>query len=414
MKSDICIIGAGPAGLFAAIWAAQNGADVLIIERNTSAGRKLLRTGRGRCNITHSGSITDFIREYGRSGRFLRHSLYEFSADDLRKYFAARGLKTKVEKDGCVFPVTDRATDVAQILLKDVNESEVRFMYGKSVREIQKQRDGFEIVTDRDSVEAKIVIITTGGSSWAFTGSTGDGYKFAKALGHTIIESKAALCPLVTAEKWPGKLQGIAVPDVIIETKVSNHKFKVRGPLMFTGNGIGGPAVFDLSRLITDYLPDYENPLVMKIDFLPGYDLPQLDRELVDICAQHPKKTVISIVGGLVPKLLAAKVCELTEITSVVTAGQLHKEQRKRLVRMLKSFLLCVVSTAPIEQATITKGGISADEIDWKTMQSKICEGLYFAGEVIDADGPCGGYNLQIAFSTGRLAGLSAANNLRR
>jgi hypothetical protein len=413
MKSDICIIGAGPAGLFAAIWAAQNGADVLIIERNTSAGRKLLRTGRGRCNITHSGSITDFIKAYGRGGRFLRHSLYEFSADDLRKYFAARGLKTKVEKDGCVFPVTDRATDVAQILLKEANESEVRFMYGKSVREIQKQRDGFEIVTDRDSVEAKIVIITTGGSSWAFTGSTGDGYKFAKALGHTIIESKAALCPLVTAEKWPGKLQGIAVPDVIIETKVSNHKFKVRGPLMFTGNGIGGPAVFDISRLVADYLPDYENPLVMKIDFLPGYDLPQLDRELVDICAQHPKKSIASVISDFVRKSLAEKICEQMKFSNALTAGQFSKVQRKDLIHTLKGLVLSIVSTAPIEQATITKGGISADEIEWKTMQSKICEGLYFAGEVMDVDGPCGGYNLQIAFSTGRLAGLSAANNLR-
>jgi len=422
MKTALCIIGAGPAGLFAAISAAQSGAETLIVERNTSACRKLLRTGRTRCNLTHSGAVRDFIKAYGlplrrasqdaaagRSGRFLRHSLYEFSADDLRQYFSEHGLRTKVEKDGCVFPATDRATDVARVLLGHAKESSVRFMYGRGVRTIQKENDSFIVITDKDKITAKAVIITTGGLTWPFTGSTGDGYSFAKSLGHTIIEPKAALCPLVTAESWPGKLQGVGIPDVVIKTEVASRKISVAGPLMFTDSGIGGPAVFDLSRLITEYLPCYDNPVRITIDLLPQYDSSRLDKEIITVCSQHPKKTVTAVLSQLVTKAVAAQLFRLISTSQSILAGQLQKTQRSLLVRLLKAMPLSVVAAAPVAEATITHGGISTNEIDPKTMESKLCKGLYFAGEVIDVDGPCGGYNLQIAFSTGRLAGLAAA-----
>lgn len=412
MKTDICVIGAGPAGIFAAIFAVQSGAKVLIVERNTSACRKLLRTGRGRCNITHTGNVQEFIKAYGRSGRFLRHCLYEFSAEDLRNYFAQRGLKTKAEKNGCVFPVTDRATDVAWILLDHAEECSVRFMYGRRVRTIQKQNDEFTITTDKDKIISSAVIITTGGLSWPFTGSTGDGYELAKSLGHIVVPPKAALCPLLTAESWPGKLQGVGVPDVVIRAKNGNRKFKVRGALMFTQNGIGGPAAFDLSRLITEYLPDYNNPVHVAIDLLPKYDSSQLDKEIVGNCSQHPRKTVLAVIARFITKSLAAQLCKLIDVSQNQLCSQLTKTHRRELVRLLKTLPLSIVAAAPIEEATTTHGGVSTDEIEAGTMESKICRGLYFAGEVINVDGPCGGYNLQIAFSTGRLAGLSAAEKL--
>jgi predicted Rossmann fold flavoprotein len=426
MKTDICIIGAGPAGLFAAIWAAQAGlrraqssrAKTLIVERNPCAARKLLRTGRTRCNLTHSGSVQDFLKAYGASGRFLRHCLYEFSADDLRKYFAARGLRTKVEEDGCVFPVTDRATDVAAALLDHAKELSVQFMYGRCVQAIRKENDFFTITTDKNEISAKAVIIATGGVTWPFTGSTGDGYKFAKALGHTVVEPKAALCPLLTAESWPANHQGVGIPDVVIKTlvrrcgKVENRKFNARGPLMFTAEGIGGPAVFDLSRLITDLLPDYDNPLRVTIDLLPQYDSARLDKEIIEICSQHPKKTVAAIVAQFVPKSPAAQLCEIMNLSDTTVCSQLTKNRRRALVQILKALPLSIVAAAPIDEATVTCGGVSTDEIDPKTMESKLCRGLYFAGEVINVDGPCGGFNLQIAFSTAHLAGQSAAKNI--
>jgi predicted Rossmann fold flavoprotein len=325
MKTDICIIGAGPAGVFAAIFASQSGAKVLIVERNTSACRKLLRTGRSRCNITHTGSVRDFIKAYVRSGRFLRYCLYEFSAEDLRNYFADRGLKTKAQKNGCVFPATDRATDVAWILLDHAEECSVRFMYGRQVRAIQKQKDDFIITTDKDKICASVVIVATGGLSWPFTGSTGDGYEFAESLGHITVPPKAALCPLLTAETWPGKLQGVGTPEVVIRAKNGNKKFKVRGPLMFTENGIGGPVVFDLSRLITEYLPDYNNPVNVTIDLLPKFDTSQLDKEIVSICSKHPKKTVVATVARFITKSLAVQLCELVDVSQSNFCSQLTK-----------------------------------------------------------------------------------------
>jgi predicted Rossmann fold flavoprotein len=412
MKTDICIIGAGPAGLFAAITGAQAGAQTLVVERNTSSARKLLRTGRTRCNLTHTGSVQDFLKAYGASARFLRHCLYEFSGDDLRKYFAARGLKTKVEKGGCVFPVTDRATDVARVLLDHAKELSVRFMYGRRVGSIQKESERFIVSTDKDRISAKAVIIATGGATWPFTGSTGDGYEFAESLGHMTVPPKAALCPLLTAEKWTRELQGVGITDVIIKTKIDSRKINVRGPLMFTAGGIGGPAVFDLSRLITEHLPNYDNPIHVTIDLLPQYDSAALDKEIIETCARHAKRTLAAVATKFVPKSLADQLCMLLNPSQSLLANQLTKTQRRKLVELLKALPLSVVDTAPIEEATVTHGGIDTAEIDPKTMESRLCKGLYFAGEVINVDGPCGGFNLQIAFSTGRLAGVCAAGML--
>lgn len=410
MKTDVCIIGAGPAGLCAAILAAQAGAKALVIERNTAACRKLLRTGGGRCNLTHTGSVEDFVRSYGPFGRFLKHSLYEFSADDLRQYFARRGLQTKTEKDGCVFPDTDRASDVARVLLEHAQILSVRFLYGKTVRSIERKQDGFVAIADTEKVFAKTAIIATGGVTWPATGSTGDGYQFARSFAHTIVDPKASLAPLVTAQTWLGRLAGVAVPHVVIKAKRANRRLNASGPLMFTANGIGGPAALDFSRLITDFLPDHANPIKATIDMMPQYQIDRLDKEIVSICSQHPKKTAAAAFAEILPRSLISSLLSQIDTSETILAGQLPKARRMQFVRILKELPLSIIDTSPIAQATVTRGGVSIEEIDPKTMQSKLCPGLFLAGEVINADGPCGGYNLQIAFSTGHLAGKAAAH----
>jgi len=395
--------------LCASIFAAQAGAKTLILERNTTAGRKLLRTGRGRCNLTHTGSVDDFAKAYGPSGRFLKHSLHEFSADDLQQYFAGRGLKTRTEKDGCIFPDTDRAGDVARVLVDHAQMLSVRFLYGRTVRSIEKIQDGFRTIADKDTVIAKAVIIATGGLTWPATGSTGDGYHFARSFGHTIIAPRASLAPLVTAETWLGRVAGVAVPNVVIKAKVANRRLSASGPLMFTGNGIGGPAALDLSRLITDFLPDHANPIKAAVDLMPQYQIDRLDKEILALCSQHPKKTPPAALAKLLPRSLVSSLFSQVDPSETILAGQLPKESRIRLVKMLKELPLSIVAIGPIAQATVTRGGVCTEEIDPKTMESRLCPGLFLAGEVINADGPCGGYNLQIAFSTGHLAGKTAA-----
>jgi predicted Rossmann fold flavoprotein len=410
MKTQVCIVGAGPAGLSAAIFAAQAGAKVLLIERGTVAGRKLLKTGRGRCNLTHTGTIDDFVRAYGDYGRFLKPALYTWPPEAVREFFHTHQLATKEEKDGSVFPITDRATDVCRILVDAARRLNVEFLYGRHVWSVEKTDRSFYITTDKQSVFAEIVILATGGMSWSYTGSTGDGYRIAAELGHTVIPPKAALCPLITEETWPGTLQGIGIPEVILGTVLDKKKIQARGPLMFTGDGIGGPVVFDLSRYLTDALAEGGKPVAVTADFLPAMESADLEQWLIGECAAHPQKEVAGLLSVKLPRQFCLQLEEFISPGRPTVASHFTKDQRTELRRRIKSMPLTIIKTAPLEQATITRGGINRDQIDPQTMQSRHCRGLFFAGEVIDADGPCGGYNLQIAWSTGALAGTSAAS----
>jgi len=411
MKTDVCVIGAGPAGLMSAIFAAQAGEQVVVIEKNATAGQKLLLTGGGRCNITHTGTVDDFVRAYGKSGRFLRHCLHEFSPDATRDFFGQIRIATKVDEDGCVFPVSESAGNVQYALLNQCKKLGVQFIQGREVERIERHGKGFAIFAGREIVTAKKVIIATGGASYPATGSTGDGYKLAKSLGHTIIEPKPALVPLVTSEKWCAELAGISRDNVTISAMIDKKPFdssqgrkvSVSGPMIFTYDGIGGPAVLDLSRLLTDYFPA-EKPIEIFIDVVPAMNEVKLEEYLMGQLSQYSKKIIANVLFELVPKKLGGLICTLAGITET-NASQLKKEQRRKVIQLLKKLPLSVEATAPIEDATITRGGVSTAEIDPKTMQSKIYPGLFFAGEIIDVDGPCGGYNLQIAWSTGALAG---------
>ncbi len=408
----VCIVGAGPGGLMAAIHAASSKVPTLVVEANAAAGRKLLLTGGGRCNFTHAADPGQLAKAFGPAGRFLRHSLYELAPDDIREFFQSRGLASTVEPDGCVFPKNHRAADVRDILLDEAQERGARFQFRCRVKDVAIGNDGFRIRAEDRQVLAARLIIATGGVSWPQTGSRGDGYRLAAQLGHTILPPKPALVPLVTRETWPGTLAGVSLPGVRLWATAGGRRLTATGNMLFTQNGIGGPAVLDLSRLLADELEPEHAGIDMGIDVLPEMDEAQLDQRLQEQCRTWPKKTIANILSELVPRQFSRTLCQVAQCDGDLQAGQLPAEKRRRLVRAIKSLPLCVIGTEPIAKATVTHGGINRDEIDPQSMESKICPGLFFAGEVIDTDGPCGGYNLQMCWSTGALAGRSAAHSL--
>jgi len=413
----VCIIGAGPAGLMASIHcrlapascflAKAAGAETIVIETNTTAGRKLLLTGGGRCNLTHLGSPDEIVRSFGPKGRFISYCLHKFPPEQVRQFFRELGLESIVEKDDCVFPASDRAEDVRDCLIKHAKDLNVRFYFDKPVKRITREGNSFAVHTNREIIVAEKVIIATGGLSFPQTGSTGDGYRFAKELGHTIIEPKASLVPLVTRENWPALIAGTAVENVKISARIDNKKITTAGALVFTDDGIGGLAAWDMSRHLTDHLPA-QKPAEITIDLVPAMNETEFNEYLLGLFAKYPKKIVINVLFDLVPKKLAGLLCRRAEVDEI-TGSQLKKEHRRKVVQFLKKLPLSIKSTRPIAEAIVTRGGVSTTEIDTKTMESKICPGLFFAGEVIDVDGPCGGYSLQICWSTGALAGSESA-----
>ncbi len=433
MKTGICIIGAGPAGLTAAIFAAQAGAHTTVVEANTTPGRKLLLTGAGRCNITHKTDPAELVRTLGPpQGRFLSYCLYKFSPQDVLDFFASLGLKTRTEQDGCVFPASDRASDVRDALVKQAKKLGVNFLYGRRAGNITKEGDTFIVHIPKEPVCAEKVIVATGGLSWPRTGCTGDGYRFARSFGHHTTQTRASLVPLVTLEDWPSKLAGTPVEEVRISARINNKKIVTAGALIFTDDGIGGPAVLDMSRHLTDYLPAEKAPIEITLDFAPHLEQSGLDKEMATLISTNPKKKTVNILAEFLPRRLAIFLCERASCEGGLPggpirnsgipneqgkgnisngAGRLKKDVRKKLAATIKALPLSITQTRPIAEATVTRGGVSLKEIEPKTMESKLCPGLFFAGEVLDVDGPCGGYNLQICFSTGALAASAAVQN---
>ncbi len=393
----------------AAIHAASGTVPTVVVEANAAAGRKLLLTGGGHCNFTHAADPGQLAKAFGQAGRFLRPSLYELAPDDTREFFQSRGLASTVEPDGCVFPRNKRAADILNILLDEAQERGARLQLRCRVKDVAIDGDGFRIHGEDRQILATRLIIATGGVSWPQTGSKGDGYRFAAQLGHTIIPPKPALIPLVTRETWPGTLAGISLSGVRIWAAAGGRRLTATGNMLFTQNGIGGPAVLDLSRLLADNLGEGHAGIDIGIDVLPEMDEAQLDRRLQEQCRAWPRKRIANILAELVPRQFSRTLCQVAQCGGDLQAGQLPAEKRRRIVRAIKSLPLHVTGTEPIAKATVTHGGVNRDEIDPQTMESKIRPGLFFAGEVIDADGPCGGYNLQMCWSTGALAGRSAA-----
>jgi predicted Rossmann fold flavoprotein len=405
---DVCIVGAGPAGLMASVFASQQGASVCIVERNNNAGRKLLLTGGGRCNLTHAGTIDDFVKACHPYGNILKPSFYTLSPEQLLEFYHSRGLQTHTEPDGCVFPLNGSASNVRRILLDEVAAAGVSVLYGHRVRSVHKHLGRFVVQTEGGNVIASSLIIATGGVSWPQTGSSGDGYHVAETFGHAIISPVGILCPVICDEPWFAALQGTALPNVVIRVKTGKKTTPLSGAVVFTKKGMGGPAAFDVSRLLAD-VARCGQTMSASMDFCPERDNKELDQFLIDQCVENPKKAIAGIVSTLLPKRLAERLTTMVLKQEKITGAQLPKKARLQLVQLIKQMPLTFTACGDIEKATATRGGVNNKEVDFKTLQSRICPGLYFAGEVLDIDGPCGGYNLQIAFSTGALAGTKAA-----
>lgn len=404
MSYDVIVVGGGPAGMFAAIVAAQNGAKVLLLERNERLGKKLLITGKGRCNVTNSCTSAEVLQNIPRNGRFLYSALDNFPPAQIMVFFEDHGCKLKVERGNRVFPVTDKSSSVLECLRNVMHRCGVQVRTGR-VKEILTT-DGrvTGVRTDTDRFSSNAVILATGGVSYPTTGSTGDGYAMAKQLGHTVIEPVGSLVPLECVGSDCPDMQGLSLRNVGV--KLLNAKGKVLykdfGELLFTHFGVSGPTVLSASA----HLKGEGCNLV--IDLKPALDEGKLNDRILRDLEQYRNRTMENALTDLLPRSMIPVVLRRLDIPFDLQANSLTKQQRRALVELLKAFKLDIIGRRPVAEAIITSGGIKVSEIDPKTMESKLISGLYFAGEIIDCDAYTGGFNLQIAWSTAYAAGIAA------
>ncbi len=407
---DVIVIGAGAAGLMAAGQSAQSGAKTLLIEKMERPGRKLFISGKGRCNITNSAPIHDFIDHFGENGRFLRQAFHRFFASDLITFFDSLGVPTITERGGRVFPASEVAQDVIDALVRWNKKSGVELHLYSQVNHLRL--DGNKILgveTEQSTLSAMAVIVTTGGASYPGTGSTGDGYRFAENVGHKIVPIRPALVPLTTAGKTAQKCQGVSLRNVSVTVWVNDKKTDTGfGEMLFTHFGVSGPIILTMSGKIVDALAQ-KNNVQISIDLKPGLNEEKLDNRLRRDLDMNGKKQYQTILKGLLPQKLIPVCIEHTRIPATKVCHQISNKERKRLRNWLKDFRLLITGHRSFRQAIITAGGVDIREIDPRTMASRLIDGLYFAGEVLDIDADTGGYNLQAAFSTGWMAGKSAS-----
>jgi len=412
MNYNLIVIGGGPAGIMAAATAAAKGVKVVLLEKNEKLGKKLYITGKGRCNVTNYGDIDDFYSNIVTNKKFLYSALQSFSNLQLIELLNSLGVKTKVERGNRVFPQTDKSSDIIKALQKHLQLNNVEIKLNTTVKKIIVQDNkitGVLLANDKHIFGEK-VLIATGGMSYKQTGSTGDGYRMAQELGHSIVEPMPALVPLVIKEKWVKDLQGLSLKNVAVDAIISNKiKAKQFGEMLFTHFGVSGPIILSISSLIKGYL---KTPVKLKIDLKPALSNEQLDARLQRDFDKYSGKHLKSSLDDLLPKKMIPVVLEVSGADIHKPVNQVTKKERELLIHTLKNLVLTVTGTRPLNEAIITSGGINVKEINPSTLESKIIKGLYFSGEVIDVDALTGGYNLQIAFSTGYLSGLSASTGV--
>ncbi len=409
---DVAVIGGGPAGLIAAGRSAELGAKVILIEKNKRLGRKLLLTGKGRCNLTNAEfDLRKFIEHYGKNGSFLFHALSFFGVKETMGFFEKQGVKLKTERGKRVFPESDKAEDILEALIKRVQENGVVVMNNAEVLRLEKEKNRIsKIVLKREEIFANNYIIATGGKSYPATGSTGDGFKWAKDLGHNIILPKPALTPLKIKEKWFFELKGLVLKNIELNVFQDKKKqFSKFGECLFTHFGIGGPAVLDISKRIGKILD--KGTVKIFLDLKPALDFKTLDQRVQRDFIKNQNKLFKNSLNALLPIQLVSHIIRLSDINPEKPVNHITKEERHKLTRLLKRVDLTVADLLGFESAIVTSGGVDLKEIDHKTMKSKIIDNLFFAGEVIDIDGPTGGFNLQACWSTGYLAGQSATKD---
>lgn len=409
MSKKVIVVGAGAAGLMASGVAAENGADVILIERNDRPARKVMITGKGRCNVTNNCTmINELIANVPTNGRFLYSAFSRFMPIDTMEFFEDMGVPLKVERGNRVFPESDKAVDIVDALNSFSQDAGATRIKGR-VTELTVSDGAVKgvVLEDGTEYEADAVIVATGGVSYPLTGSSGDGYELAKQVGHSVTDLKPSLVPLVCHEGFCSDLQGLSLKNVsisVIDTHSYKEVYKDFGEMLFTHFGVSGPMILSASSHLKDITPRrYE----IHIDLKPAVSYEQLDKRIQRDFLENTNKNFINALDSLLPKKLVPVIVRLCGIKPATKVNQITKEQRGNLVNLLKDLKVTVLKYRPIEEAIITSGGISTKEIDPKTMESKLCKGLYFAGEVIDVDAYTGGFNLQIAFSTGRLAGES-------
>ena len=416
----VVVIGGGPAGMMSAIMAKEAGNEVILIEKMKSLGRKLLITGKGRCNITSSLPMEEFIKNTPGNGKFLYSAFNNFSNKDIIKFLKEEGLEVKEERGNRIFPVTDKSLDVLDCFIKRLKKDKVEIHYNEKVEEIlYDKKDDKKIVTgvrtSKGEIKADKVILATGGKSYPLTGSTGDGYSLAQKLGHNITDLKPSLVPVEIFEKSICKnLQGLSLKNVSIKIVDNENKKEIYsdfGEMLFTHFGVSGPIILSSSAHLVRYKnidEKFKNKNIkLVIDFKPALSEEKLEARILRDFEEFKNKQFKNSLDKLLPQKLIPVIIEQSSINENKKVNEITKEERKKLVILLKNFTLTLEKLRPIEEAIITSGGINIKEINPKTMESKLVQNLYFAGEIIDVDSYTGGFNLQIAYSTGYVAGLS-------
>ncbi len=414
----VIVVGGGPAGMMAAITAAENRNDVTIIEKMPSFGRKLLITGKGRCNITSSLYMSEFIKNTPGNGKFLYSAFQNYTNTDIIEFLKKQGLEVKEERGNRIFPVTDKSIDVLNCFKKRIDELKIKCKFDTRVEKILiKNNEVLGVRTNKEIIQTDKIILATGGKSYPLTGSTGDGYKIAKDLGHVITTIKPSLVPLEVYEKEEcKKLQGLSLRNVgikIIDSERKKMIYEDFGEMVFTHFGISGPMILSGSAHLARYKDiDYllkKRYVNLSIDLKPALTEEQLDDRILRDFKEFKNKQFKHSLDKLLPQKLIPLIIELSGIDENKRVNEITKTERRRLGQLLKCFTITIKAFRPVEEAIITSGGINTREIDPKTMESKIIKGLYFAGEIIDVDAYTGGFNLQIAYSTGYTAGISVS-----
>ena len=407
--SNVIVVGGGAAGMMAAVFAARNGQNVQLLEKNEKLGKKLFITGKGRCNITNAADIEDLFTAVISNPKFLYSGFYSFTNQQVIDFFEELGVKTKVERGERVFPVSDHSSDVIAAFSRELKSLGVSVSLHTEVKELLCEQDKVcgVLLTNGKKMKADAVIVATGGISYPSTGSTGDGYRFAKEAGHRVTELLPSLVPMEVRQWYAKELQGLSLRN--IEIRITDGKKKLYeefGEMLFTHYGVTGPVILSASSVVGKTLRKKE--LTLHIDLKPALSEEQLDKRILrEFDANHNKQYKNSI-DSLFPAKLKPVMIELSEIEPEKKVNEITKEERQRLVHLIKDFTMTLTGLRGYNEAIITKGGVSVKEIDPGTMESKKMKGLYFAGEVLDLDAVTGGYNLQIAWSTGYLAGINA------
>ncbi|MDD2446053.1 MAG: NAD(P)/FAD-dependent oxidoreductase [Tissierellia bacterium] len=402
MENRIGIIGAGPAGIMAAGIAGSRGFDVTLIDKNDRIGKKLFITGKGRCNITNASPIEDFFDKIVTNKNFLYSSLYSFTNEDVLSLLNKYNLKTKIERGNRVFPDSNKSSDVIKAFTKFLDDNSVNVLLQSEVQNIYYTEDKYVVVIGNEKLYFDKLILATGGKSYPATGSTGDGYKYAKLFGHTVVPLKPSLVPIEIDAEWIKDLQGLSLKNVNLKTYASNKLIHEEfGEMVFTHYGISGPIVLSTSNYLLSELKNLE----LSIDYKPALNHDKLDDRILRDFKLYNNKQIKNSLNDLLPQKVIPWIIKYSEIDPEKVIHQITKDERNKLVSVIKDFRMTFKSFRPIEEAIITSGGVSTKEINPSTMESKIMPNLFFAGELIDVDAVTGGYNLQIAYSTGYIAG---------